>query len=495
MRPSNSPPVHTATKVDWLVRLLPLLLAGLSLGALALLIGSAWTQTRTKTLVLAAGDKTGDSYILSNAIQKVVERNSNGRIKIVVYETPGTTNNLQLLDKGEPCSDAEKRNNAEQAGRSKQCRADLATALASILSQPKVDSNQADESKQSKATIVAILFQDVFQLIVKDPKIQTFTDLKRKRIGLQGSGGQFDSFIAVAEHYGLQKQDFDINGLDGSGKPNEGYRDQQANSDFWDGTADAVFRVRAPGSRSVAELIEGYKGKGQPRMVPIADAKAMKVRDPAFEPVELAKGTYKGSDPAIPETDLPTVGVQRLLVANRDTDKEVIREVTRILDEHRQELVAEIPPEYEDVRPLVASIRRPESSDITGAAIHPGALEHYERDKPSFVQENADYVGLLLTLGLLAGSWFWELKKWIERRKKNVADNYIQRVINLIDDPRDPKVRLEELDDEFEKAAKDMIEENISQESFRTFNEAYSTVRKVIERRMKQQISAQKVSR
>ncbi|NJP11485.1 MAG: TRAP transporter substrate-binding protein, partial [Leptolyngbyaceae cyanobacterium RU_5_1] len=105
------------------------------------------------------------------------------------------------------------------------------------------------------------------------------------------------------------------------------------------------------------------------------------------------------------------------------------------------------------------------------------------RNKPSFIQENADYLGLILTLTLLSWSWLRELKRWIERKQKNKSDDYIQATINLIDDPRPPEERLELLDDVFEKAAKDLISENISQESFRTFNEAYKTVREVLERK------------
>ncbi|GAA6623822.1 hypothetical protein [Scytonema sp. NUACC26] len=42
----------------------------------------------------------------------------------------------------------------------------------------------------------------------------------------------------------------------------------------------------------------------------------------------------------------------------------------------------------------------------------------------------------------------------------------------------------QQLDEIFMKAAKALVEEQISQESFRTFNEAYKTVREVLERNL-----------
>jgi uncharacterized protein len=71
-----------------------------------------------------------------------------------------------------------------------------------------------------------------------------------------------------------------------------------------------------------------------------------------------------------------------------------------------------------EVRLLLVQVRRPEAQAALGPALHPGALSFYDKDKPSFLLAHADYVGLILTVGLMAGSWIWELKRWMQRQRQ-----------------------------------------------------------------------------
>lgn len=108
------------------------------------------------------------------------------------------------------------------------------------------------------------------------------------------------------------------------------------------------------------------------------------------------------------------------------------------------------------------------------------------------MQEYADYAGLILTLILLFGSWLWELKAWLERRRKDEADIHIEAVIRLMtavqENHQQPNAALGDLDQIFARAAKDLIDEKISQESFRTISEAYKAVRDAIEYKGKRDI-------
>jgi len=194
----------------------------LSLGvlSLALLIWVAWTlfnRNRTYILTLVAGSADGESYILSRAIAEVVQRQQ-PHIQIRVQETGGTSENLQLLESG---------------------KAQLAMA-------------QADVPAGASARSLAVLYQDLFQLVVKEnSQIKEFADLRGKRIGLHNKGGQYRSFLKVAEHYGLIDQDFQFIGDD----------ENQANDAFRTNRADAIFRVRAPGNRVILETVQQYQGR------------------------------------------------------------------------------------------------------------------------------------------------------------------------------------------------------------------------------------------
>ncbi|MGH7999050.1 MAG: TAXI family TRAP transporter solute-binding subunit, partial [Brasilonema sp.] len=126
---------------------------------------------------------------------------------------------------------------------------------------------------------------------------------------------------------------------------------------------------------------------------------------------------------------------------------------------------------------MIASIDRPNDTGGKGLPpIHPGAVAFYERDKPSFVQEHADYLALVLTVILLILSWVRQVKVWMESSRKNEADEYIAKAIHLMEaSPNNLENNQKQLDEVFRKAADALIYERISQESFRTFNEAYKT--------------------
>ena len=68
-----------------------------------------------------------------------------------------------------------------------------------------------------------------------------------------------------------------------------------ANFAMQQGQVDAVFRVRAPGNRSIRNMI----GDQKLHLVPIAQSEALALKQPAIEPGVIPLGSYRGS-PAIP---------------------------------------------------------------------------------------------------------------------------------------------------------------------------------------------------
>src|ERR1700742_1065474 len=138
----------------------------LSLGLFAGLAIVGWQRSKTEHLTLDAGASRGESYLLGNALKSVAERH-NRKIRIALLENGGTVENLRMLEDG---------------------RAQLATAQSDILPGPK-------------ARAVAVLYDDTFQLLVpKDSPVQSLVNLQGRRIALAQSGGQFQSFLHVADH-------------------------------------------------------------------------------------------------------------------------------------------------------------------------------------------------------------------------------------------------------------------------------------------------------
>jgi uncharacterized protein len=412
-------------KLD-LNRVLPVALAAASVCFVAGLAIVLWQRSGTQHLTMAAGDSRGESYILGQALKTVVERHY-PRIRINLVQTGGTVENLAMLDQG---------------------RAQLATAQADIVPGPT-------------ARIVATLYDDTFQVMVhKDLAAQRLTDLRGKRIALARSGGQFQSFLRVAEHFGFHEEDFHF----------VGSSDAAADRAFLNGQADAIFRVRAIGNPTIQELVQS----GNVRFLPIEHAAAMKVKHPAFNPALIPEGAYSGN-PSVPDRDLPTVAIHRTLLALDSANADAIRAITGVLMERRQEMMREIPKNLNDVRLLLVQVGQPELQAGLGPALHPGAASFYNKDKPSFLVAHADYIGLILTVALMVASWLWELNRWMQRQQKNAADEYNKRVVALIAaaqavETEAPLIAIwRELLATLAKAVQDLNADKMSQESFNSF--------------------------
>jgi uncharacterized protein len=252
---------------------------------------------------------------------------------------------------------------------------------------------------------------------MNDSPIQSFANLRGKRIALARSGGQYRSFLRVAEHFDLHEPDFRF----------VGSNDDAADEAFSNGQADAIFRVRAVGNPAIQRLVQS----GTARFLPIEHAAAMKIKNSAFEPALIPQGAYLGTPP-IPAQDLPTVAVERTLLARDSANEAALRAITETLIDRRQEIMQEIPERLTEVRLLPAQVRRPEASIGLGPPLHAGAVSFYDKDKPSFLLAHADYVGLILTVVLMAGSWIWELRRWMQSQQKNTADQYNKRIVALM---------------------------------------------------------------
>ncbi len=390
-------------------------------------------------LNFAAGDSHSESYVLARAIAEVIEANQ-PRIRINVIPTGGTVENIRLLESE---------------------KVQLATA-------------QADVPTGQLSRAVAVLYHDLFLLVVKkNSEIHNFVELKGKQIGLAPTSGQFLSFLEVANHYGLTTEDLQFVGTNS----------EQVSTAFRENRIDALFSVRAPGSQAITEFVQKYQGQ----LLAIEQAEAMRIKYPAFEPAIVPQGAYQG-DPSIPPRDLKTVAVEHLLLASRNIDDWIVREVSRILNEHRQQITAAIPVEFADLKPLVAIMSRPNLTDGISVPVHHGVTAYYDRNKPTFIEAHAGLLSLMLSGATLVGSGLVALRVRILQNQKDKTDEYIKLAASCMSaDPTGKQALLDkqqELDSIFEQAVTALTSEEISQEAFRTFNDVYKNVREALERKI-----------
>ncbi len=390
---------------------------------------------RVHELTLVTGTKTGYYYPLGQAIAEVVIQH-NPRLRIKVVETEGSEENMRRLEANE---------------------AQLAIV-------------QNDTAAVPQARVIASLFKEVFHLIVSEQSgIQSVSDLKGKHIALMAQGsGSYSSFWLASKHYGLKASDFQFT----AGSWTE------ATNLFASGEVDAIFRVQPLGSDLVSDLLKNTPGK----LVPIDQAAAMKIKWLYLKDDLIPKGTYKG-DPAVPDVDLPTVGVEATLLVRKDVDPVIVKEITRILFEHRRNLVA--------TNSLAAMISQPSESGGLALPVHEGAQAYYDREKPDFFAANSDVIGLSFSFVTLFVSWLWQLRARFLQKQKNRADKFNLIILNLIQRSRQAGTfeeidRLqEELFDIFKQVIGDLDQDRIDSDSFHSFTFTWETALKIVAEREK----------
>jgi len=394
--------------------------------ALGVLVGGVvsvhwWLHAnQVHELVIATGADTGEYYAMGQAIAKVVQKH-NPRIRITVKATAGSAQNLELLE-----------------------NKSVHLAIAQI-----------DTPTPTSARSIASLYSEVFHLIVRpNSPISQIPDLKKRNFAtpIKGSGS-YHAFWNMMNHYGLKPEDLKIIELNTT----------DARLALEQNRVEGYFQVIALNNSSLRQFLQ----KTGARLLPIEQAAAMKILAPYLESDIIPKGTYQAFPP-IPDQDLPTVSVQAILYTHQGMSNEVIKDITTILYEHRSDLIAE--------NPRTATIAFPSiSNQNLGVPLHQGAKAYYDREKPSFLQENAEPIALIITVITIIVSLLLNLKSRLSEAQKNRADGYnleIALLLEQIHKTEDPK-ELAQIGDRlleiFNKVIRDLDLDKLSPESYQLF--------------------------
>ena len=267
----------------------------------------------------------------------------------------------------------------------------------------------------------------------------------------EGSGS-YSLFWPVSKHYGLLPSDFSSFPLSVG----------EATQALLNGEVDALFRIIGIGNASVAEVLK----TGDFELVSIDQIAALQLTQPYLQPTTIPKGTYDGSVP-IPRQDIATVSVSALLISHADVDAEVVKAITQVLYEYRNELIS--------INPRTANIQPPDSILNLGFPVHEGTKAYHNQDAPNFFVRYAEAMGLLLSVLILVASGVWQLRQWLIGRQKNRADHYNLEILELIEqvDHATTLVELQIIRQKLfailKKVVIDLDIDRISPESFQSF--------------------------
>ncbi|WP_017325652.1 TAXI family TRAP transporter solute-binding subunit [Synechococcus sp. PCC 7336] len=397
---------------------LPIAVASLAMG-IAFGVLAVLERSQVYRLKIATGSTQGQYYAFSRALAEVVAQHE-PNIQIEVIATQGSVQNMQMLES-------------------------RAVQLALV---------QSDTAAVPSARAVATLFPEMLHIVAANNSgIETLADLRGKRIALMPVGsGSYDLFWLVARHYGFAPETLDHVALSSA----------DARAAFLNGEVDALSQTIALGNPTTSAFLQASAAT----LVPIRQVEALQISQPFLSEQIFPRGTY-GGDPAIPNLDTPAVAVQAIVMARADVDPQPIREIVRVLNEHRSELIA--------LHAGSAAIPAQTADASFGVPLHPGAEGYYTQDEPNFLVTYAETIGLIVSLGVLTVSGLWQFhQRWLQRQK-NRADRYNMEIIALLDRiyaARDLE-QLEELRMQLFEILQNVVEDfdfdRINSESFEAF--------------------------
>jgi TRAP transporter TAXI family solute receptor len=274
---------------------------------------------------------------------------------------------------------------------------------------------RSDTPVVSDIQMVAELYSDYFQLIVRgDSDAREFTDIGRLKIGIPDFGTDaFRSFWTIADHYNFALDQIDWTAIDFTA----------ARGGLISGRFDAIFTVRSLRDADLLRLfLDAAIKKLDLRYIPMRQAQAVALKKPFLKPAIIPEGAVTSARP-IPLVPTPTATVSRMLVTRDDVPDAAIRELTRVLFEHRLDLTIRFS--------LASAIRQPDESAGLNVPLHEGASQFYDRDQPSYLKENAEPLALVLTIFAMGFSAMLALRNRFVAAQKNRADRYNYQLLDL----------------------------------------------------------------
>ena len=233
--------------------------------------------------------------------------------------------------------------------------ADLALVLADTAYQAYTGTGDFEGRQIENTRALASVYPNAVQLVtLTESDIHSIADLAGKRVsvGAPGSGTELNA-RALLEANGVSYSDF---------TPQRLNFNETADA-IRDGDIDAGFWSVGPPTSSILNLA----ATRDIRLIGLSDeeiANAQEV-EAVLAPYELAAGMYDGMDEAV-----QTIGIPNVLVVNADMDEELAYQLTQLLFENTDELIA--------VHPAANDTTIEFTMNSTPVPLHPGALRYFE---------------------------------------------------------------------------------------------------------------------
>lgn len=359
---------------------------GLLCGLFVLALGGAvWQVAQPEALKVAVGaNGTTDGQLLA-AVGQILRRHGDPvRLKIVPVEDPGAA--AAQLDRKE---------------------VDLAVV-------------RSDQALPANGQTVAILHRNAAVLLaMPGAKIGEVGDLEGKVVGvLRGTTVNERLLETILSHYEVPLTSVTRLPL----TPAE-VADAAKGKRM-----DALLVVAPVPSSLVADSLSAVAaaGRGPASFVPIAEAEAIAQRDPAFEKLDILKGSYGGT-PSRPAEEVTTLALTYRLMAHDDLSEATVTTFTKRLFEMRSDLAHAVPQ--------ANRIEAPDTAKGAKLPVHAGASAYFDNEELTFMDRYGDWFYIMaMVIGFL-GSAAAAIVGRLRSRREDQAER-LERLLRILRDTR-----------------------------------------------------------
>ena len=380
---------------------------------------------KKQLIAIATGEPSTESYKIMNAVARIINK-ENFDFTIKVVSTQGSIENIGLLEKG-----------LVQMGTLK-----------------------SDLDLSNNIRLVANLYEEVFHLIYQPAiRLKSIEDINGLKVAIPSkNSGEYNSFSLLVKHFGLDQSK--IQPVLSTWK--------SATWLFENGNVDAIFRVREANHEGIRKFITTNNSHADP----ITQSEAISLNFPMYHKSIIPRGSYSGIPPN-PGASIETLGVDKLLVATNEVPATIVNDILTVLFTRKREL-----SDYTKVAGLT-------KVPIENSLIpwHAGLTEFVNKEKPGFIQRNAEFLALILSVFILLGSSFIQV---FNRKKQLKLNSYNEQLLAIkinVEQTRDLQDLAKLREEHFalvNQIVGDAVQGRISSDGFEFFTFGWDSVTRLI---------------
>lgn len=283
---------------------------------------------------------------------------------------------------------------------------------------------QNDAIADERVRSLAMLYTEVLHLVCRrDAGIECLDDLADHPTNMGSPSGGTHSLVDELLRFSRVHIPVDQRSSLGFSQSAEALRS---------GQLDAAFFLVGLGSEIVEDLIASPEFELVPIQIRTLESEGTFVTERAFidgfrthypyaKAAEIPLMSYEGS----PTSPTPSVGIGAVLACRASLDEELANDLVQTVFAHRAVLGRKIS--------LLSGLDEQSSQSQLQFPLHRGAEAYFRRNEPGYLAENAESIGVLITVALLLASGLHGIKKWIDQKRKNRVDVYYDRVQKILD--------------------------------------------------------------